>query len=206
MAEELAWFEAQLHRRLQPYLSLTDEQLGPLYRHYRMLMRWNSKINLTSIRNPEEVVERHYCESLFFAAQVPDGWDGMTVSDIGSGAGFPGVPMAVLRPTWRVTLVESHQRKSVFLRESTRAIPNIAVVAGRAEQLGQAFDLLVSRAVAPADVLQLVPRVAGCTGLLLGIDDLAAVQTDTRLTWSSPIIVPWGGRRVCAFGTVSRGT
>src|ERR1035441_7985957 len=94
-----------------------------------MLLRWNQKLNLTSIRNREEAIQRHYGESLFLGMRLPPGaWK---IADIGSGAGFPGFPVAVLRPDCQVTLIESHQRKAVFLRESSRKQPNIRVLARR---------------------------------------------------------------------------
>src|SRR5437016_4998896 len=96
----------------------------------------------TPIGSPAELVLPHFCESLFFAASVPPGWSDF--ADVGSGAGFPGVPMAVCRPDWNVTLIESHQRKAVFLRESTRELGNVSVVAGRVEDLDNAFGTIVS--------------------------------------------------------------
>lgn len=155
-------------------------------------------MNLTSIRSPDEIVVRHYCESLFFAASVPEGWDDF--ADIGSGAGFPGVPMAVFRPDWQMTLVESHQRKAVFLRESSRSLANVSVVARRAEDLDVSFGAIVSRAVDPEAILSILPRLGKRVGLLIGASDYEIVRGGSGLTWESIMPVPWGDRRLCVFG------
>src|SRR5258708_40038274 len=95
------WFAAVLERELTPLISLSDEQLTLLYAHYELLERWNKRINLTSVEPGEEMVVRHYCESLFFGAQLPR--EASSIVDVGSGAGFPGLSMAILRPNWKVT-------------------------------------------------------------------------------------------------------
>jgi len=110
--------------------------------HYDLLCRWNKVLNLTTIERLEEAVERHYCESLFLAGHLPE--SGSFV-DIGSGAGFPGFVVAAARPNCSVTLVESHQRKAVFLREASRKLPNVRVRAVRAESITESFDWLISR-------------------------------------------------------------
>lgn len=195
-----AWFADLLQERLLGIAALSAAQIGQLYRHYALLVRWNEKINLTAVRAPEEIVVRHYCESLFFGVHLPDGVSGTTVVDLGSGAGFPGFPTAVLRPDCRVTLVESHQRKTVFLRESTRGLDNIVVEGQRAEVLLGSYDWVVSRAVRVEDVLEQVPRLGGRVGLLMGEADLETLKARADIVWQPPVKVPWGERRVCSFG------
>ena len=107
-------------------------------------------MNLTTVKSGEETVTRHYCESLFFGSHLPG--EPRSVVDIGSGAGFPGVPIAILKPSCAVTLVESHQRKAVFLREATRGLTNVSVVAQRAQDVADKFEWVVSRAVDPQEV------------------------------------------------------
>src|SRR6266404_8786605 len=102
------------------------------------MLRWNKVINLTRIERIEEVIDRHYAESLFVGANLPCG--SLRIADLGSGAGFPGLPIAILRPQCLVTLIESHQRKAVFLKEASRSIPNIRVLAKRAEDVQESFD------------------------------------------------------------------
>ena len=197
MPDDLHWFTS----RLRDYVSVTDDQATVLFEHYELLKRWNQRINLTSIKEPDEIVVRHYAESLFFAVHLPDARAGTTIADIGSGAGFPGVPMAVLRPDWSVTLVESHQRKAVFLRESTRGIQNVRVIAERAERLTAQFDWIVSRAVSPQSVLALVPKLSRRVGLLVSHSELDAIG----FVLSNAIPIAWADQEICAFN-VSRGT
>lgn len=159
-------------------------EIEKLFCHFDLLRRWNARLNLTAIRDEVEMVERHFCESIFLARHVPR--ETRTVFDIGSGGGFPGIPLAVLRPEIRVTLIESHQRKAVFLKEATRALPNVEILAKRAEEIDRQADLLVSRAVAHDSVLRLTPRIAARALLLAGDLPLGTLQR---------VQLPWGERR-----------
>lgn len=151
-------------------VALTDEQAAALERHYELLCRWNRILNLTRVEKLEEAVERHYCESLFLANFIPDIPD-LRIADIGSGPGFPGFPVAVVRPQCRVTLIESHQRKAVFLREASRELPNVRVLASRAEAVNEAFDWVISRAVSYADLAAPLKRFGGRVALLSGAEE-----------------------------------
>jgi 16S rRNA (guanine527-N7)-methyltransferase len=195
------WFAELLKRELAPWMRLTDDQIAALYHHYALLERWNRKMNLTSVEPGPETVIRHYCESLFFAAHLDNG--ASSIVDIGSGAGFPGVPIAILKQDWQVSLVESNQRKSVFLREATRNLANVSVIARRAEEVSISFDWLVSRAVSPKQVVALAPQLARKIGLMLGESDFLEVQHAKHIAWSEPIRLPWGDRRVCVYGECS---
>jgi 16S rRNA (guanine527-N7)-methyltransferase len=175
---------------------LTCEQLSALYSHYGLLTRWNQALNLTTVTALEESVVRHYCESLFLGAHLSEACG--TVLDVGSGAGFPGIPVAVLRPDCKITLSESHLRKAVFLREATRQMANVCVEARRAEQMDtEAFDWVISRAVKWSDVIGLGHRRIA---LLLGQEDAAAVCRVSTVKWQPPIPLPWGKRRVLLIG------
>ena len=212
------WFAELLKKELRQWITLADDQIQRLWEHYEILLRWNAKINLTSIPPGEEMVIRHYCESLFFGAHFPGDpgfprdpgfpcdLGAISVADLGSGAGFPGAPVAILQPTWRVTLLESNQRKAVFLRESTRGLPNVSVLARRAESTPTTFDWLVARGVDQKEVLKNIPRLAPRIGLMLGEDDFFAIRNISGIAWSEPVRLPWGERRVCVYGEVSRGT
>jgi len=199
------WFASRLRDQIDPYVRLTDDQVASLHRHFVLLGRWNAKLNLTAVRSPEEAVLRHYCEALFFASQIPDAPAGTRFADVGSGAGFPGIPMAIARPDWRVTLIESHQRKGVFLREATRQLGNVEVLSIRAEAVTQNLDWLVSRAVEPGEVLALLPGLAPRVGLLIGSNDADQISGDAKFRIISSTPLPWGSRRVCLF-LVPRGT
>jgi 16S rRNA (guanine527-N7)-methyltransferase len=200
------WFAESLERELFPWIRFSEQQIRQLHEHYQLLQLWNKKINLTSVKPGVETVVRHYCESLFFAAYFPANSESVTVADLGSGAGFPGVPLAILKPEWKVALIESNQRKAVFLREATRDLDNVAVLAQRAEDLSISYDWVVSRAVSPTEVLKNVPRLATQVGLMLGEEDFSTVKSTTNIAWSEPLRLPWGDRRICVFGEISRGT
>jgi 16S rRNA (guanine527-N7)-methyltransferase len=200
-----AWFSETLAREIKPWATLTVDQIGQLYQHFELLEHWNKRMNLTAIESGPEMVIRHYCEALFFGLHLPG--DLHSIADMGSGAGFPGIPMAVLRENWGITLIESNQRKAVFLREASRTLGNVVVLSSRAEDLAEKFDCLVSRAVAAGDVLALIPRLAPRIGLMVGEDDIPALQAAKHVAWAEPVRLPWGDRRICMFGEyVSRGT
>ena len=184
-------FEQILLDRLAGFIYITDAQASALQAHYELLVRWNARINLTAIRTMEEVVVRHYCESLFLGRKLAAP-SGCTVFDLGSGAGFPGIPLAVLRPDWQVTLIESHKRKAVFLREAARGLSNVKVIDQRAEDVNGPCDWLVSRAVRPADVLAQGRKLSKCIGLLVGEADLKDCLGAGDITWKDPVKLPWG--------------
>jgi len=146
-------FKSLLRLEFSPYGTLTDDQLTLLEGHYRLLLLWNQKMNLTRITSVHDAVRYHYCESLYLAHALPEG--SLRIVDIGSGAGFPGIPVAIYRSDCEVHLVESHQRKAVFLSEATRNLQNTRVFPVRAEDVTETYDWMISRAVRPHDVLKL---------------------------------------------------
>ena len=125
--------------------------VGQLSIYLALLLRWNAKTNLTSIRDPEEMVRRHFGESLFAGRVIRAiGLKAGSILDYGSGAGFPGLPIQLLLPHCRVTLAESQGKKAAFLREAVRVLGlETSVWAGRAEDLaaGVSFDCVALRAV-----------------------------------------------------------
>jgi 16S rRNA (guanine527-N7)-methyltransferase len=202
-------FPEVLRKKLAGLVELTPEQVQALQNHYELLLRWNRVLNLTSVDSLEEAVERHYCESVFLAIHLPP--EPLRIADVGSGAGFPGIPVAVLRPDCRVALIEAHQRKAVFLREGTRGRPNVEVLARRAEEIaglasgGALFDRAISRAVAYKDLADVLKSIAQAADLLTGAESPPA---DLCFTWNSSIPLPWGRNRFLRSGVfhVSRGT
>ena len=188
-------FADLLRHRLAGIVELSPGQVEALEAHYQLLLRWNRTVNLTSIKKMEEVVERHYCESLFLGIHLPQGR--LRIADIGSGAGFPGFPTAVLRPDCSVTLIESHQRKAVFLREVSRNLPNIRVLAMRAEDVKEQFDWAISRAISYEDLASFLKNLAPNVDLLTGRE----VPPDgIGFVWQLPIPVPWSRRRFLRIG------
>ena len=127
-------------------------------------------------------------------------FNGKVVVDIGAGAGFPGIPVAAARPDCAVTLVESHQRKAVFLREATRKLPNVRVLAKRAEDVAGEFDWAISRAVSFDDLKGSLRRLASHAALLTGGDPPPAAL---GFDWYAALLLPWGKQR---FLLVSRET
>ena len=190
-----AEFVDLLSGRLGPSVQLSPAQIAQLQEHFELLQRWNKILKLTSIQPVAEIVERHFCESLFLGAHLPPGI--LKIVDIGSGGGFPGLPIAVLRPECSVTLIESHQRKAVFLREASRKLPNVRVLAIRAQDLTHEFEWAVSRAVKYSEIEPTLGRLVGQVGLLGGMD----TPGSKCFTWNAPIQLPWGERRFLWLGT-----
>jgi 16S rRNA (guanine(527)-N(7))-methyltransferase RsmG len=178
--------------------ALTADQDAALEAHLELLMRWNKSLNLTAIRNREEAIERHYCEALFLGARLPAGT--LRIVDVGSGAGFPGFPVAVLRPDCSVSLIESHQRKAVFLKEAARGVPNVRVLARRAEDVGETFDWVISRAVSYADLASFLKRLAPNADLLGGAE---APPASLGFEWEAPVALPSGNQRFLWTGRVA---
>jgi 16S rRNA (guanine527-N7)-methyltransferase len=196
-----AWFREHIEQYV-PEVALSEDQISSLFRHFELLRHWNERMNLTSVDAPPEIVSRHYCESLFFASNMPDAQAGETVLDFGSGAGFPGLPLAVLRPESKITLLEANQRRAVFLKEASRGLPNIAVASERGESFASPHDWVVARAVKPVDVLRSLPRLGRKIGLLIG-DTSMPVLERSHFRWSQTLKIPWSDRRFCVYGECS---
>jgi 16S rRNA (guanine527-N7)-methyltransferase len=197
---------------------LSPFQLQRISTYIDILVRWNAHINLTSIRDPEEIVARHFGESLFAAchlfpsaSSVPSVVKDLArprVADLGSGAGLPGLPIKLWAPHIALTLIESNQKKATFLREVTRTLilTDVNVHADRAETLAtqSAFDLVTLRAVERfADVLPLAARLvapAGRLALLIGTSQLHQAQTILpEFSWN-PLAVPSSRSRILLIG------
>ena len=158
--------------------------------HHELLQRWNSKLNLTRI----DSLERNYGESLFLGEHLPPG--PLRICDIGTGPGFPGFPVAILRPDCQITLIEAHQRKAVFLKEASRKVPNIRVLAKRGEDVHEHFDWAISRAVSAEDLAPFITKLASNFALLTGADEpeIPGVQ------WDPGIQLPDGTSRYLRLG------
>lgn len=182
-------FGELLKEELRHWYAIDASQIKALETHYELLQIWNQRSNLTRIRSLEDAVRFHYCESIFLGLRLPLGR--LDVVDIGSGAGFPGVPAAVVRPESRMTLLESRRRKATFLRESTAHLPNVRVRAERAEDLSARFDVAISRAVNPRVVLGL--KLA--TNFLLLVGDADAKEFRGCPGFVESTRVPWGAGR-----------
>ncbi|MFB3814753.1 MAG: 16S rRNA (guanine(527)-N(7))-methyltransferase RsmG [Terriglobales bacterium] len=141
---------------------LSPAQLAAISTYVDLLLRWNQRLNLTAVRQPEQVVTRHIGESLFAAAYLlPDPAVQLHTVDVGSGAGFPGLPLKLWAPNLRLTLIEAQHKKATFLREVARALrlADVEVFAGRAENYTERGDLVTFRAVERFEAI--VPLAAG---------------------------------------------
>lgn len=132
-------------------VSLTVEQHQAFEAYVDLLMRWNRAMNLTAVRTREGIVQRHFLDSLSLLSVLPEA---STVVDVGSGAGFPGVPLALVCPHWKMTLLEPNQKRVAFLRQlvATVGLEGVSVVCGRAGEIVPEirYDGLVTRAVTDA--------------------------------------------------------
>ena len=205
---------AEISQRLEPFISpaqLSQNHLANISMYIDILQTWNRKVNLTAVRTPEEIVTRHFGESLFAArhllADLLPTDQRRRVIDVGSGAGFPGLPMKIYAPTIRLTLIESNQRKAAFLREAIRAlqISEAEVFAGRAEDFPGRGDLVTMRAVEKferalsAAAGLVAPR--GRLALLIGARQVDTVRRAApRLVWEPGLAIPRSRERVLAVG------
>ena len=127
--DELAQFEQSLSSRMSSYdLALSAETLSQLRKYYRLLTRWNDRLHLVAPCTPEEFATRHVLESLLLLKHLPHG---ATIADVGSGAGLPIIPCLIARDDLEVTMIESSQKKAVFLREALNAVGRKAVIVAR---------------------------------------------------------------------------
>lgn len=188
-------FPELLRKHLSGIVDLPDAQVGALAAHYELMLRWNNVLNLTAVRTVEEAVVRHYCEAVFLAVHLPVG--ALRVADIGSGAGFPGIAVAVLRPDCACALIESHQRKAVFLREATRGLSNVEVLGCRADEVTEHFDHAVSRAVSYEDLVPYLKHLGEYADLLTGSEGPPAAL---GFSWDYLVRLPWGDRRFLRMG------
>src|SRR5437016_14172421 len=101
-------------------VSVTDVQIQQIQRHMALLLKWNAAMNLTVIQDPLEILYRHFCESMFGAALIPV--DQRRLADVGSGGGFPGLPLKIARPDLDVCLIDSNVKKATFLAEAVREL------------------------------------------------------------------------------------
>ena len=169
-----------------------------------LILRWNARINLTAIRDEDGILSRHFVESIVCARALPSGI--ATLLDYGSGAGFPGIPIAICRPEISVTLAESKGKKAAFLQESIRTLDIAAKIhSKRAELLHDPFDCVTLRAV---DCMELAVQAAsrlvrsgGWLALMTTSADVSRLQdaAGSSLTWTKTVPLP-GEDKLLALG------
>jgi 16S rRNA (guanine527-N7)-methyltransferase len=149
-------------------LAPTAQAIEQLLDYLELLSRWNAAYNLTAVRDPLAMVTSHLLDSLAVAHLVR----GERLADIGSGAGLPGIPLAILSPERQVTLIDANGKKTRFLREAVRALRlvNVRIEAQRVENVSGEFDTVTARAFASiADMLRLAGHLLAADGILLAL-------------------------------------
>lgn len=196
-------------------LDLSERQIEQLAAHFALLVQWNRKVNLTALRHPEQIARRHFEESLFLAKVLPPA-SGLLI-DVGSGAGFPGLPLKVAWPSMPAVLLEPNRKKAAFLKEVARSC-GLEDVEVRTERLSEAArgelaacaSLVTMRAVAAtADVLGGLLRLLRSDGriaLFVGEKDATKLATTAGLQWDQPVAIPRSERRVVLVGRAGRGS
>jgi len=183
-----------------------DAETAAKFRAYlSLILRWNTRLNLTSVRTEDGIISIHLAESIACARALPPGI--ATLLDFGSGAGLPGIPIALCRPEILVTLAESQGKKAAFLQEAVRVLGIAAKVhAGRAEELRAVFDCVVLRAVdkmphAVAAAVKLV-RPHGWLALMTTRSQLDALKSaaGAEFAWTIRPQLPGAAQRILALG------
>lgn len=144
-------------------ISLQKEQIKKFSRYLELLVQWNQKINLTSLRTPQEIIVKHFLDSISCIKVINKyiNLEGKNIIDVGTGAGFPGIPIKIVCPSISLSLLEARKKKTIFLEkiiEETK-LQKVEILNGRAEVFGrcpdyrQKYDIVLSRAVAFLDTL-----------------------------------------------------
>ena len=201
--------EQTIRRALGEFnLEVDSEQVHKIQQYMNILLAWNAKVNLTAIRNPLEILYRHFCESLYARVAVPV--ETGRLADVGSGAGFPGLPLKIFCPNLQVFLIESSIKKATFLAEVIRelGLTDARVLVNRYEELSEEvapLDFVCSRAVGEfGPLLEWAgsKRVAAKQVILwIGARDLQGIQQFRSWEWREPILVPHSLRRLLLVGT-----
>jgi 16S rRNA (guanine527-N7)-methyltransferase len=188
-------------------ISIDSQQVILIQQYIKTLLRWNEKLNLTGIRDPLEILYRHFCESMFAAGAIPV--DKGRLADIGSGPGFPGIPLKIIRPELELCLVESNIKKGTFLAEVVRELKltNSRVLISRYEELGEEvapLDYVCSRAVGEFESFLKwagSSRVAAQQVIFwIGGRDLEEVRKNKNWGWQEPILIPKSLQRYLLVG------
>jgi 16S rRNA (guanine527-N7)-methyltransferase len=198
-----------IHRALGEFqITINDKQVIQIQQYIKILLAWNEKTNLTAIRDPLEILYRHFCESMYAAKVVPV--ENGRLADVGSGGGFPGIPLKVLQPDLHLFLIESNVKKATFLAEVIRdlELTDARVLVSRYEELSEEvapLDFVCSRALGEfASFLDWAGshHIASKQVILwIGERDLKEVQANRDWDWRDPISVPHSLRRLLLVGT-----
>jgi 16S rRNA (guanine527-N7)-methyltransferase len=187
---------------------LNSSQSAQFDAYLSLILRWNARINLTAVSDAQSILERHFVESIACAHALPKGISSLL--DFGSGAGLPGIPIAICRPEISVTLAESQGKKAAFLHQVARTLDlpiPIKVHAGRAETLTVQYDCVALRAVErmemAVEAATWLLRIGGWIAAMTTLKDLAKIQiaAGPGFEWLAPTLLPGSDQRVAALAS-----
>jgi len=189
-------------------VQVNEVQVQQIQQYMSLLLKWNESVNLTAIRDPLEMLYRHFCESMYGSTVLSV--DDRRLADLGSGGGFPGLPLKIIRPELEVCLIESNVKKATFLAEAVRelGLNGARVLVSRYEELGEEIaplDVACARAVgefssfltwAASGVIR-----ARKVALWIGGRDVDEIRAHEQWTWAEPVHIPHSLRRFILVGS-----
>jgi 16S rRNA (guanine527-N7)-methyltransferase len=208
---DLALTEAQIAAALAPFVvKLSDLQIASFSKYLELLIYWNQTVNLTAVSDPEEIVARHFGESIFALSILPISHG--RLADVGSGAGFPGLPLKIISSDLSAVLLEPNLKKCAFLVEAVAQLrlEGVSIERSRYEEHrseAPPFDFVVSRALGNYKALlrwaNSVLNKSGMVILWLGAEDSILVSRSRGWKWDAPVPIPGSRRRVILVGRPS---
>jgi 16S rRNA (guanine527-N7)-methyltransferase len=199
---------SQIEQSLRPYgVAISPEVIEKIGAYISLLLKWNRKISLTTVTDPAEILKFHFGESIFATSAL--NFSQSRLADVGSGAGFPGLPLAMVIPDLDVTLIESNTKKCAFLAEVTRElqIANVTVFRGRMEDLPESsppFEFIAARALGHHEdfLVWSMKRLTahGKVVLWIGDDDARELSLKPDWNWNERILIPGSERRFLLVG------
>jgi 16S rRNA (guanine527-N7)-methyltransferase len=205
----MTYSNSDIESQLRPYgVALKSGVAGRIAAYISLLLKWNRTISLTTVTDPSEILRFHFGESVFAASAVK--FDESRLADVGSGAGFPGLPLAMVIPGLNVALIESNTKKCAFLLEVVRELrlPNVTVFRGRMEKFPPQSDPLnfvTARALGRHDELLSWTKdhltSDGKAILWLGEADSSEISRDPGWRWEPPKLIHGSQRRYLLVGS-----
>ena|SRR5258708_6965587 len=198
----------QISRALSVFgMSISNEQIAMVREYMLILLKWNLSISLTTVTDPDEIISRHFGESMFATKLIPV--ENCRLADVGTGAGFPGLPLKILSPTLELVLIESNKKKHAFLSEVVRTLKlqGVEVFPDRFEQIRPEtlkVDLISARAL--GDFKQLLRWAAqalkpgGNIMLWVGAEDATRLSANSSWIWEPATRIPDSQRRFILIG------
>jgi len=200
---------AQISNALKPYgVTPSVDLIRGIRTYIELLLKWNRSISLTTVTDIEQILRFHFGESLFALSMLPV--EKSRLADVGAGAGFPGIPLAMASPNLTVTLIESNAKKYAFLNEVIRELRlrNVTALHSRMEEVkapGQDFDIVTARALGKFENLLRWAQEGlardGRIALWLGSEDATGISADSRWKWNPPEPIPRSQRRCILIGS-----